>query len=90
MLPKIKIKKLSETSKFSISAIVQHQKLGNLGNFIFLVIVTFKMLFPIVFYLEFLLVKYITRNVKKNAKKHRKLGNFNHCSIMEYPAKLTY
>ena len=84
MLPKIKIKKLSETSKFSISAIVQHQKLGNLGNFIFLVIVTFKVLFPIVFHLEFLLVMYIARNEKKNPSKLTKLGNFNPCFVRYY------
>ena len=74
-------------SKFSISGIGQNQKLRNLGNFIFLVIVTFRVLFPIAFLSGFLLVKYITRNAK-NPPKHRKLGNFNPCSLMGYSCKM--
>ena len=79
-------RKFSEISKISISGIGQNQKLGNLGIF-FLVMVIFKVLFPIFFYLEFLLVKYMTRNVK-NPKKRRKLGNFNPCSLIVYSRKM--
>ena len=74
-------------SKFSISSIGQNQRLRNLGNFIFLVIITFKVFSPLFFYVEFLLVKYITRNVK-NPSKHRELRNFNSYSLMGYFCKM--
>ena len=77
-----------------ISGTGQNRKLGNLGNFIFSVIVTFKVLFQIVFYFEFVLIKNITRKVKtkkqnKNQKqeKHRNRGNFNPCFLMGYSNK---
>ena len=44
-------RKFPEISKFSISGIGQNQKLRNLWNFIFLVIVTLRVLFPIAFFI---------------------------------------
>ena len=74
-------------SKFSISGIGQNQKLRNLGNFIFLVIVTFKVLFPIVF-LSWVSASKVYNKESENHPKHRKLGNFNSCSLIGYSWKM--